>query len=70
MAEIKTELKTFMVEMQCDQCGKGMMERTNATVLTSNPPQYTHSCTSCGYSANYTTSYPNGIHEKITQPPA
>ena len=48
--EIKTEVKTFRIELQCDECD-GIMSH-NGIVLTSNPPLFPHECDKCGYRKN------------------
>lgn len=44
--EIETEVKTYRVELQCDECGDKM--ESTGTALYTSPPQYPHKCKSCG----------------------
>jgi len=57
--EIKKEVKVvqYQVVMQCDVCKEGEMF-AEGTALTSYPPQYPHTCTTCGNKANYGKTYP------------
>ena len=65
MAEIKSEVKTFEVDMVCDKCGKGLMRPIGNIVFTSYPIQYPHQCTNCGNTDTYTIQYPYTIVEKL-----
>ena len=49
--EIKIEVKTFKVILECDECKDGIMIY-NGIVLTSNPPQFPHICNKCGEKKN------------------
>lgn len=56
--EIRKIIRTYEVDMQCDNCGVGQM-RSNGTQLLSYPPKYPHVCNNCGYKENYSKSYPS-----------
>jgi hypothetical protein len=62
--EIKTEVKTYRVEMQCDRCKEGKMVPTRQVYLCS-PPKYPHKCNSCEFLATYSKNYPYVSHEPI-----
>ena len=65
MSETKSEVKTYKIDMKCDNCGEGYMRPIgNIVILATYPIQYPHKCTKCGYSANYTTTYPYEIFEE------
>lgn len=55
MGEVYTEMKTYIVDMQCD-CGGFMRPTDEANML--NPPQYKHKCECCGGIAYYPIQYP------------
>jgi len=44
-------------DQRCPVCSNGWMRPINI-VFTTNPPQYPHKCTACGYEATYTVRYP------------
>lgn len=56
MPEIR-KVSTNVVDEKCQNCGQGWM-RPNGIVLTTNPPQFQHTCTNCGHKQNYTVKYP------------
>lgn len=62
--EIKTEVKTFEVDMICDDCKRGKM-RNNGICYPMNPPLYPHFCTNCNKQESYHFTYPYTTHEKI-----
>lgn len=53
--EIKTEVKTYRVEMQCDKCVQGVMLHTNPYMGEQN---IEHKCSNCGVIAFYNKQYP------------
>ena len=62
----KTEVKTFLVECICDNCGEGKMKPTG-TCLTSNPPQYPHVCDKCGATVTVLDmTFPYKSYEVVT----
>lgn len=63
MGEIRHEVKTFLVDMICEHCGKGYMRPIGNIALTTSPLQYPHQCDKCGYVENYTKNYPYEIYE-------
>jgi hypothetical protein len=63
--EIKTEVKTYRVEMQCDKCNDGRMEYTGIG-MSLDPAIYQHRCNKCDYMICYTNKkYPHIIEEPI-----
>ena len=65
MAEIKSEVKTFQIDMVCDKCGQGYMLPAGNIVLATYPIQYPHQCTNCGNVENYIIKYPYIVEEKL-----
>lgn len=65
MAEVKSEVKTFEIDMVCDKCGKGVMRPTGNALLLTYPIQYPHQCTNCGNIDIYTVQYPYIVEEKL-----
>ena len=63
MSEIKSEVKTYEIDMVCDKCGQGYMRPVGNIVLTTSPLQYPHECTECGYMATYNKTYPYTAYE-------
>jgi len=55
----KIELKTYLVEAICPECGGGM--KSTGVVLNTYPAQYPHKCENCEYKANSHFCYP--LHE-------
>ncbi len=56
MPEIRNIEKQAMDE-KCPVCQKGWM-RPTGIVITAEPPQFEHKCTSCSYKQNYYVQYP------------
>lgn len=65
MCEVKYEVKTYEIDMKCDECGRGYMRPIGNIVFTSHPIQYPHQCTKCNHMQNYTKSYPYQFFEKV-----
>ena len=57
VGEIREWVKPIRVDMVCPNCGGGRMRSTGTELLT-YPPQYTHACTTCGYTKAYLVLYP------------
>jgi len=57
MSETEQEVKTYVVNYICDECGDGFMEPTGEIYLT-NPPQYPHVCNKCGAKKTFNKKYP------------
>ncbi len=57
MAEIKQEVRLYLVDCACDECHEGKM-RSTGTCYTTNPPLYPHSCNKCGHVEMYDKIYP------------
>lgn len=64
MSEIKTEVRTYLVEYHCDECENGLL-RTTGAVQTSNPPRYEHVCTNCDTRGYMFDMYPHYRQEPI-----
>lgn len=63
--EIMTEVKTFLVELECNICGEGTMEYTSE-VFTQLDTFYLHKCSNCGGLQKVTNkTYPHTKTEKI-----
>ena len=60
--EIYIPLRPVRVERRCGSCDKGRMRATGVT-LSSNPPQFPHTCHKCGASENLDRQYPYIKHE-------
>ena len=58
MSEIKTEMKTFLVDMVCKECNWGRMRPTGIAFMI-DPPKYHHKCDRCSHSETYDVRYPN-----------
>lgn len=58
MHEISRPAEAAIIDCQCDKCGEGAMRHADGVALMSDPPQYRHVCTSCGYAQNYFCIYP------------
>lgn len=61
MTEVR-KVQATQVDERCPKCGQGWMRGTGI-VLTSNPPQYPHKCTNCGYTQTYGVQYPYIVHQ-------
>ena len=59
MPEIR-DVQVKQADQKCPKCNSGWM-RPNGVVIPSNPPQYEHSCTSCGHKQPYGIRYPYTI---------
>lgn len=59
--EIKTEVKTYKVDIQCLECD-GNMKATGRSFLTF-PQKFQHKCTKCDYTENFTEVYPTTKYE-------
>lgn len=57
MPEDKKEVKTFIVDMICEDCHKGFIEYTGS-VKCCYPPLYEHACTNCGKNKDLKKRYP------------
>ncbi len=66
MAERESPAETVIIDYVCDACGKGAMEVPNGgSMLASWPPQWVHTCYSCGEQATLPDRYPKVIHRRI-----
>ncbi len=55
--EIKTEAKTYAIDMRCERCNVGDMI-SNGLAFTSDPPKYPHKCNKCGEMQTFSKTYP------------
>ena len=62
MPEVR-ETRVQQVDQRCPVCNKGWM-RPTGIVLTTEPPQYPHKCSSCGYEAVYPMRYPYTVYSE------
>ena len=62
MAQEIRKVEVVQVDEKCPTCGTGYM-RPTGIVLTSNPPQYPHKCTNCGYEQTYPQKYPYTVNQ-------
>ncbi len=71
MTEIRTEVKTFMVEWPCDGCS---LCRVDKNTVTYQPPSlgyigkrdgYLHRCDTCGFETYLSTTYPRIEYAKV-----
>ena len=63
--EIKTEVKVFLVEKQCEVCKKGTMNSTpKGTRWKTDPLEINHKFNNCDNTEYYTKQYPYQILEK------
>ncbi len=58
MGEQSSPLTVEVIKYICYQCKEGEMFPEGNIALTSNPPQYPHKCSKCGYTINLTSRYP------------
>jgi hypothetical protein len=64
MTKRKTLVRAMLVEMPCQACEKGTIERDDRSpIRCSNPPQIRHVCTACGCEEWILgTWYPQVVH--------
>ncbi len=66
MNERETEVKTFIVDKICNECGIGKMQQEGDSYLATNPPQYPHKCDHCGHCKNiFSQPYPRIVYKKV-----
>ena len=56
MSEVRN-IQVQSVDERCPTCGKAFM-RPTGIVTETNPPQYQHKCSACGYTQSYSIRYP------------
>lgn len=64
MAEREVVVSPVQVEYVCDICHRGTMQPTGKTLL-SDPPQYPHECSVCGYATTFRRTYPNVVLQHV-----
>lgn len=64
--DIKTEVKTYMVNKQCD-CGGIFKYDSSGFKLAVYPPQYLHKCNKCGTIEHFNHIYPILEHEPVEE---
>jgi hypothetical protein len=69
MAEIKGEIKTYIIQYACDDCEKipnpGCILNKRELVLLTHPPIYSYECPSCKKKYKFSKSYPGFENELI-----
>lgn len=63
MAEILTEVKTYRVTYDCDECGDEVVY--SGTYNPTSPPKCHHKCQGCGKKYVFLTMYPNTIYKEV-----
>jgi len=66
MTEIKrVPVDVYKEKKRCPECDTGYLQQTSGGVLTSDPPQYPHKCTECGYHMHIRAkTYPRIIYSE------
>ena len=59
----KTEVRTFINRVYCDECGAEM--KVSPVVLDSFPPQYQYICPECGECLTLNVYYPCTEYEEV-----
>jgi len=57
MPEMSKPVSVEKIEYLCDECGEGVCT-PNGQYFPTCPPQYGHSCESCGFSITLMDAYP------------
>ena len=60
MPEVRN-VEVQQIDEKCPVCKNGWM-RPTGIVVTGQPTQYEHKCTSCGYKQSYGVRYPYSIN--------
>jgi len=59
----KTEVKTYMEHVFCDNCGDELVK--SDIVLLTNPPKYRYECPNCGHSEDSFEIYPKMSYKEV-----
>lgn len=60
MSEIKTEMKTFLVDMICKECNFGRMRPKEIHfAIFPEPKEFLHKCDRCEHEETYLKKYPS-----------
>lgn len=64
MTELKREVKTYIVEFECEECKEGTLVPTGEAYMT-YPAQYPHRCTNdkCNEKKTFNYRYPKTVLE-------
>ena len=57
MPRVQQPLRPVQVRYICDECEQGDY-LPNSTMLLSDPPQFPHTCNSCGHKKTFLEKYP------------
>ncbi len=63
MSEVRSEVRTYITNYVCDDCGTGEM---NPNGVVTELTLYEHICANCGAKATFPVQYPYLTREKIT----
>lgn len=64
--EVKTEVKTFLVEFKCENCEEGKLIKGQSGYSNSAGTFWPHTCTSCNHTETFKNkSYPHYSYERI-----
>ena len=64
MAEQKKEVKTFVVNYECDEC-KGANMKYTEVIAWAHPPKHIHTCPKCKATRDFTVVYPRSVTEEV-----
>ena len=64
MPETRREVKTYLINYICDECGDGFMEPTGKMLLT-NQPGFPHQCNKCEARETFSDKYPKQVLEYL-----
>ena len=57
MGRKQTPLRPIQIDYHCDECEHGLMRPVGHMLMT-DPPQFEHKCTECGYLMVFNERYP------------
>lgn len=63
MGEVQTEVKTFTIDYECDDCGGDV--KYLGTYNPTNPPKCHHECAECGKRYVFLTTYPKTVYRRV-----
>lgn len=64
MAELKSQVTTYLTDYICDKCGTGEMSPTGVVNGVEETLVYEHECEGCGERAYFPVQYPVLTREK------
>ena len=65
MGEVRTEVKTFVVDYKCEKCGHEMKQED--IVYATYPPRYPHICHNCGHRETLDRAYPYVDYKELNE---